>query len=205
MPQYNDKCRRGGNGRGRYSHVWARGHHKYAHASVSAASLLLNCHLDAYHPQQSIMGNAHSQDPSHHRIQKLPRKIADKLPALPLGRAKDSGYRSGSASSSGTAVKGARANDQTNTIVVSTAGSDQGSAARPEAAPAAAEKRSDAPAPVTETVCRNHAIYGSANRLLISLPPPYIFSQPPKARFQMAASSATVPCQVISFFDGGKL
>jgi hypothetical protein len=152
------------------------------------------------------MGNAQSQDPSHHRIQKLPRKIAGKLPAIPLGRGKDSGYRSGSASSSGTAVKGARANDQTNTIVVGTAGSDQGSAARPEAAPAAAEKRSDAPAPVTETVCRNRAIYGSANRLLISSsPPPYIFSQPPKAPFQMAASSATVPCQVISFFDGGKL
>ena len=113
------------------------------------------------------MGNAQSQNPSAHRIQKLPRKIAAKLPASVQGRAKDSGYRSGSASSSGTAVKGARAaNDAT---VVST-GSDQGSRSRPEAVPAAAERRSDAPAPVTETVRRNHAIFGSANRFLISLP-----------------------------------
>jgi hypothetical protein len=120
------------------------------------------------------MGNAQSQNPSSHRIQKLQGKIAAKLPA---GRAKDSGYRSGSASSSGTATKGARANDQTNTTAVST-GSDQGSASRPEAAPAAAEKHSDAPAPVTETVCRNHAIYGSTNRLLIPLPLPLILLVP---------------------------
>jgi hypothetical protein len=116
------------------------------------------------------MGNAQSQNPSSNPIQKLPRKLAGKLPAVPsLGRAKDSGYRSGSASSSGTAVKGSRANDQTSATVAST-GSDQGSP-RPEAAPAAAERHSDAPAPVPETVRRNDAIYGSANRLLMPLTP----------------------------------
>lgn len=121
------------------------------------------------------MGNAQSQNPTPHRIQKLQGKIAAKLPA---GRPKDSGYQSGSASSSGTAVKGARANDRTNAAVVST-GRDQGSASRPEAAPAAAEKRSDAPAPITETVCRNHAIYGSTNRPLDIFPsPPYPLSPP---------------------------
>lgn len=104
------------------------------------------------------MGNAQSQNPSSHRIQRLQGKIAAKLPA---GRAKDSGYRSGSASSSGTAAKGVRANDQTNAAVLSK-GSDQGSTTpRPEAAPAAAERHSDAPAPITETVRRNHAIYGA--------------------------------------------
>lgn len=130
------------------------------HANVSAASLLLNCHIHAHHPQLT-MGNAQSQNPSSHRerIQKLPGKIAAKLPAVnPLGRAKDSGYRSGSASSSGTAVKGGRTNDQTSATGAST-GSDKGTP-RPEAAPAAAERRSDAPAPVTESVRRNHAIYG---------------------------------------------
>jgi hypothetical protein len=116
------------------------------------------------------MGNAQSQNPSAHRIQKLPGKIAAKFPAVtPLGRAKDSGYRSGSASSSGTAVKGGRANDQTNATVVST-GSDKGSSSRPEAVPAAAGKHGDAPAPVTETVRRKHAIYGRrTNRYLSSL------------------------------------
>jgi hypothetical protein len=74
-------------------------------------------------------------------------------------------------------VKGARANDQTNTTVVST-GSGQGSTSRPEAAPAAAGNHSDAPAPVTEIVCRNDAIYGSTNRLLISLPLPLILLVP---------------------------
>jgi hypothetical protein len=155
--------------------AWRQDYHKYAHANVSAASPLLNCHIDAhpYHPQ-TTMGNAQSQNPSPHRIQKLQGKIAAKLPA---GRAKDSGYRSGSASSSGTAVKGARANDRANATVVST-GSDQGSTSRPEAAPAAAERRSDAPAPITETVRRNHAIYGGTNRLLISLPFPLILLVP---------------------------
>ncbi len=100
------------------------------------------------------MGNSQSQNSSPRPISKLPRKIAAKLPAVPqLGRAKDSGYRSGSASSSGTAVKA-------NATVAST-GSSQASASRPETAPAAAGKHSDAPAPVT--VRRNHAIYGSAN------------------------------------------
>jgi hypothetical protein len=138
-----------------------RGYHKYTHANVSAASPLLNCHIDAHHPTSSptTMGNTHSQNPSPHRIQKLHDKIAAKLPA---GRAKDSGYRSGSASSSGTAVKGARAHDQTNSTVVST-GSGQGSTPRPEATPAAAEKHRDAPAQITETVCRNDAIYGRTN------------------------------------------
>ena len=118
------------------------------------------------------MGNAQSQNPSSNRIHKLPGKIAAKLPAVtPLGRAKDSGYRSGSASSSGTAVKGSRANDQPNTAAVGT-GSDKGTP-RPEAAPAAAERHSDAPAPVTETVRRNHAIYGrNTNRYLCCLPTP---------------------------------
>lgn len=74
-------------------------------------------------------------------------------------------------------MKGARENDQTNAAVVST-GSDQGSAPRPEAAPAAAERHSDAPAPITETVRRNHAIYGSTNRFLISLPLPIILLVP---------------------------
>lgn len=84
----------------------------------------------------------------------------------PLGRAKDSGYRSGSASSSGTAVKGGQANDQTDTTVVGT-GADKGSSSRPEAAPAAAGKHGDAPAPVTESVRRKHAIYGRrTNRYL---------------------------------------
>jgi len=139
------------------AHGAAAEYHKYAHANVSAASLLLNlnCHIDT--PSSPTMGNAQSQNSSPHRIQKLPGKIAAKLPGVtPLGRAKDSGYRSGSASSSGTAVKGAQAKDAT---VVST-GSDKGSTSRPETAPAAAERHSDAPAPVTETVRRNHAIYG---------------------------------------------
>lgn len=133
-----------------------RGHHKYTHANVSAASPLLNCHIDSQqHPTSSptIMGNTHSQNgqnPSPHRIQKLQDKIAAKLPA---GRVKDSGYRSGSASSSGTGAKGARAHDQTNSTVVST-GSGQGSASRPEATPATAEKHRDAPAQITETVRR---------------------------------------------------
>ena len=104
------------------------------------------------------MGNNQSSpDPNN----KLARKLG-KLAAVPgLGRAKDSGYRSGSASSSGTAVKGARASDQTGAgaAVVST-GSDH-SIPRPEPAPIAVEKHSDAPAPVTETVRRNNAIYRS--------------------------------------------
>lgn len=128
------------------------------------------------------MGNAQSQNPPTHRIQKLPGKIAAKFPAVvPLGRAKDSGYRSGSASSSGTAVKGARANDST---PVST-GSDQGSTSRPESrAPAAKERHSDAPAPVTETVRRKCAIYGSANRFLISFPSPLHLLSVPQSSFR---------------------
>jgi hypothetical protein len=118
------------------------------------------------------MGNAQSQNPSSHRdrIQKLPGKIAAKLPAVtPLGRAKDSGYRSGSASSSGTAVKGGRANDQTSSTVVGT-GSDKGPS-RPEAVPAAAERRSDAPAPVTETVRRMMPFMGGGlTDIFASLP-----------------------------------
>jgi hypothetical protein len=108
------------------------------------------------------MGNNQSQTTSPNPNQKPLHRKFGKLAGIPaLGRAKDdSGYRSGSASSSGTAVK---ASDQTGTAVVS-AGSDQGSIPRPEAAPAAVEKRGDTPAPATETVCRNYAIYRSSNR-----------------------------------------
>ena len=128
------------------------------------------------------MGNAQSQTPPTHRIQKLPGKIAAKFPAVaPRGQAKDSGYRSGSASSSGTAIKGARANDAT---VVST-GSDQGSTSRPEAtAPAAGGRHNNAPAPVTETVRRECTIYGSANRVLISFPSPLHLLSVPQSSFR---------------------
>ena len=117
------------------------------------------------------MGNNQSQnsspDPSG-PSNKLARKLGGKLAGVPgLGRAKDSGYRSGSASSSGTAVKGARPSDQTGAAVVS-AGNDQDSIPRPEPAPAAVEKHGDAPAPAIEPVGRNNAIYRSTNRRMIS-------------------------------------
>ena len=101
------------------------------------------------------MGNNQSQTTSPNPNQKPQRRFGKLagIPALRLAK-DDSGYRSGSASSSGTAVKGTRSSDQTGTAAVS-AGSDQGSIPRPEAAPAAVEKRGDAPAPATETVCRN--------------------------------------------------
>jgi hypothetical protein len=117
------------------------------------------------------MGNTQSQSPSPNPIQKIPRKI--KLPAVPSlrERPKDSGYKSGSAASSaGTASKGARANDQTGATVASGAGSERGNTPRPETAPNAAEKHSDAPAAPTETVkvCSTSSIYRTPNRLLIS-------------------------------------
>lgn len=101
------------------------------------------------------MGNAQSQTQSQNPIQKLPRKIAAKFPAVPSlrERPKDSGYRSGSASSSGTASKGARPNDQTSSTTVVSAGNEQGgSTPRPETAPADAGKPLNPPAPATETV-----------------------------------------------------
>jgi len=100
------------------------------------------------------MGNAQSQNPLPNPIQKIPRKIAGKFQAVPSlrDRPKDSGYQSGSASSSGTAQKGARPTDQTSATVAS-AGSERGSTPRPETAPATAERHSDAPAPPTEAVC----------------------------------------------------
>jgi hypothetical protein len=103
------------------------------------------------------MGNNQSQAQSPNPIQKIPRKIASKFPVSSLrGNAKDSGYRSGSASSSGTTAKGARATDQTNATVasaVTSAGSEPGSMTRAEPAPTTVR---DAPAPATrsaETVC----------------------------------------------------
>ncbi len=92
------------------------------------------------------MGNNQSQGQSPNPIHKIPRKIANKFPVPSLrDRQKDSGYRSGSASSSGTATKGARAKDQTSATVAS-AGSEQGSAPRPESAPDVTERARDAPA-----------------------------------------------------------
>jgi hypothetical protein len=97
------------------------------------------------------MGNNQSQSPSP--IQKLPRKIASKfpVPSALRDRQKDSGYHSGSASSSGTVTaKGARAKDQTGTTVAS-AGSEQGVTPRSESAPDAIVKAVDAPAPPTRS------------------------------------------------------
>ncbi len=145
--------------------------HKYVHTSLSATS------LSTSQPATStfttlVMGNTQSQSPLPNPIQKIPRKI--KLPAVPSlrERPKDSGYKSGSAASSaGTASKGPRANDQTGAgATVASAGSERGNPPRPEMAPNAAEKHSDAPAAPTETVrvCSTSSIYRTPNRLLIS-------------------------------------
>lgn len=55
---------------GRYSFAHGRraaslSYHKYAHANVSAASPLLNCHIDAHphHPQQWVMLKARTHRP----------------------------------------------------------------------------------------------------------------------------------------------
>jgi len=96
------------------------------------------------------MGNNQSQS-SPGSIQKLPGKIANKFPVPLRSRQKDSGYHSGSASSSGTATtKGAPAKDQTSATVAS-AGSEQGVAPRSESAPDAMVRAVDAPAPVTRS------------------------------------------------------
>ncbi len=72
------------------------------------------------------MGNNQSQT---NPIHKLPRKIANKLPGSSLrDRQKDSGYGSGSASSSGTTKGGA-------TVASTNTASEQGSTLRPETAP----------------------------------------------------------------------
>ena len=129
--------------------------HKYVHTSLKRRKS--PCFLTRYVDLYNTMGNTQSQNPSSSSIQRLPRKIAAKLPAVPTrrDRPKDSGYRSGSASSSGTALKGARLTDQTSATVASTGsgGGEQGSTPRPETAPATAERHSDAPAPPTEAVC----------------------------------------------------
>ncbi|KAI0299340.1 kinase-like domain-containing protein [Multifurca ochricompacta] len=120
------------------------------------------------------MGNNQSQSQSPSPIQKIPRKIAGKFPVSSLrDRPKDSGYRSGSASSSGTAAKGVRSNDQASTTVAST-GSEQGGAPGPESAPNNVERPHDAPAPPT------HSAENS-----------------PKPPSEMPNAPATVPCQVI--------
>ena len=108
----------------------------YAHVSASTTSQDLNdfnLHFDA--PQN--MGNNQSQK----------MRKSGKLPAPSLARTKDSGYRSGSASSSETALKAARANDQ----MTASTGNVQASIS--EAAQA------------TVTVCRNDAIYRTTNRV----------------------------------------
>jgi hypothetical protein len=59
-----------------------------------------------------------SQKLSPKPIQKIPCKIVDELSAVTsLGRAQDSGYQSGSASSSGTTLKEPLANDEVSTGV----------------------------------------------------------------------------------------
>jgi len=102
------------------------------------------------------MGNNQSQSQSPNLIQQIPGKIKSKFPASSLrGRQKDSGYGSGSASSSVTATKGARASDQTSTTVAS-AGSEQGIAPRTESAPDAKERARDAPATPTRSAESSH-------------------------------------------------
>ena len=44
--------------------AWRRDYHKYAHANVSAASPLLNCHIDAHHPQQWATLKARTHRPT---------------------------------------------------------------------------------------------------------------------------------------------
>jgi calcium/calmodulin-dependent protein kinase I len=117
------------------------------------------------------MGNTQSQNQSLNSIQKLPRKIVSKLPGQPRDRQKDSGYHSGSASSTTTATKGARANDLTSSTVAS-AGSEQGVAPRSESAPDTMGKSLDAPAPATRSAETSQK------------PPP-----------EMSNAPTTVPCQ----------
>ena len=107
----------------------------YAHVSASTSQDLndFNLHFDA--PQN--MGNNQSQN----------MRKSGKLPAPSLARTKNSSYRSGSASSSETALKAARANDQ----MTASTGNVQASIS--EAAQA------------TVTVCRNDAIYRATNRV----------------------------------------
>jgi hypothetical protein len=58
-------CKRAAsNRRGRYSFAHGRRDHKYAHANVSAASPLLNRHIDAHHPQQWVMLKARTHRPT---------------------------------------------------------------------------------------------------------------------------------------------
>jgi hypothetical protein len=101
----------------------------YAHVSAST-SQDLNDFIDA--PQN--MGNNQSQN----------MRKSGKLPAPSLARTKDFGYRSGSASSSETALS---ATDQ----MTASTGNVQASIS--EAAQA------------TVTVCRNDAIYRTTNRV----------------------------------------
>lgn len=92
------------------------------------------------------MGNNLSQSQSPNPIHKLPRKIANKFTVPSLrDRQKDSGYGSGSASSSGTTAKGARSSDQASATVAS-AGSEHGTTPRTGSAPDAIERARDAPA-----------------------------------------------------------
>ena len=102
------------------------------------------------------MGNAQSQNPSSSNTIQKTRKMAAKIPGVPglRDRSKDLSDLSGTATSSKTTLKGGRAKDQSNATVAS-AGSEQGSAPRPETAPAAVERQSEAPAaaPPSETVC----------------------------------------------------
>lgn len=44
--------------------AWRRDYHKYAHANVSAASPLLNRHIDAHHPQQWVTLKARTHRPT---------------------------------------------------------------------------------------------------------------------------------------------
>ncbi|KAH9039959.1 kinase-like domain-containing protein [Lactarius hengduanensis] len=114
------------------------------------------------------MGNNQSQSPN--AINKIPRKIANKFPVSSLrDRQKDSGYRSGSASSSGTATKGVRTNDQTSATVASV---EQGSTPRPESAPDVTEKARDAPALPTRSA-----------------------ETSPRPPLEMPNAPVTVPCQ----------
>jgi hypothetical protein len=141
--------------------------HKYVHTNLSAAHRCFpTCHIDFY-----AMGNNQSQNQSPNPIQKLPRKIAGKFPtSSQRGSPKDSGYQSGSASSTGTAAKGVRTTDPAG-VTVASAGSEPPSTPRAEPAPDTAEGPRDAPALPTrsaEIVCRNDSIY-SINPTLIIL------------------------------------
>ena len=97
------------------------------------------------------MGNNQSQGQSPNPIHNIPRRIANKItPAALRDRQKDSGYGSGSASSSGTVTKGVRTSEQASATAVS-AGSEHGTAPRTESAPDTTERARDAPAPPTRS------------------------------------------------------